>query len=81
MRRPKRRLHRKKLAKGMFYYFKGNMLWKYHAYQHNRNSKSIMLCYDATGNELHFDNWADAKKYIRTMKPSREYIHRDNIPF
>lgn len=53
--------------KGRFYFFKGNMLWKHHAYQSNRKSKSIMLSYDADGNEIYFNNWKDAKRYIRRM--------------
>lgn len=71
-RKPKRRLHRKKIMKGMFYYHKGNMLWKYHAYQPNRNTKEIMLCYDKDGNESYFTNWKEAKHYIRRMPPRKD---------
>jgi hypothetical protein len=75
-RRPKTKRQRKKVAKGMFYHCNGAMLWKHHAYQWDRGSSSIMLCYDENGNELYFDNWKDAKKYIRTMKPVK-----NNLPF
>lgn len=59
---------KKKINKGIFYHCNGSMLWKYHAYQPHRKSRSIMLCYDETGNECYFYNWQQAKKYIRTMK-------------
>lgn len=81
MRRPKRRLHRKKILKGMFYYHKGNMLWKYHAYQSNRAASGIMLCYcTVLGVELYFKDWRSAKHYIRRMPPRKDNTS-ESIPF
>lgn len=56
-----------KINKGQFWFHKGRMLWKYHAYQANRASKEIMLCYDTDGNEIYFTSWKEAKAYVRTL--------------
>lgn len=67
---------RKKINKGQFWLHKGRMLWKYHAYQPNRASKEIMLCYNLDGNEIYFTNWKEAKAYVRTM-PAQEPLTFD----
>lgn len=66
-----------KINKGIFYHHNGSMLWKYHAYQPNRNSNSIMLLYDETGNEIYFTKWNEAKKYIRTLPKRKELSFED----
>ena len=79
-----------KLDKGLFWYHKGQMLWKYHSYQNpdTRKNNEVMLCYDPElGCELYFKNWKSAKHYLRRVKVKRKPLWEgynftaDDIPF
>lgn len=57
---------KRKINKGKFYYYKGVMAWQHHAYQPDRRTKEIMLCYDVGGSETYWKSWKEVKTYMRS---------------
>jgi len=63
---------KKKYTKELFKFYKGQMIWKNHAYcaGHRPRTKNVyfgprvMLCYNHTGNEIYFDNIPEAVRHI-----------------
>ena len=62
-----------KISKGKFKFINRRMLWQHHAYQADKRTREVMLCYAEDGNERYFRNWKTAKAYARTLKGSNVF--------
>lgn len=78
-----------KIEKGKFWAFGNRVVWQHHLYQHDPRRRGLMLMYGEDGNECFFDNWRDAKTYVRRLRSRQSplvvhdsiHLNEDDLPF